>query len=214
MTHTKTRPARAQIDAYLDGATAEQLDLVLKLFDNEGLSKFDKLRVGGYTEKMLTKVDSAYPAGIQNKVIEVIGGVNCPAFAYDYNSNPSWGELINCDRIFFEGLNKLFAHHQEALPAGVKWILRFDAEIGLERSITPKIEKLGMAVNVMHFYEMKEGHMAVDWEVEFPDGDGMNEGIGMWFDGKELTDYDGVFSLPEQLIEFMEGKGFDMDYAK
>jgi hypothetical protein len=37
---------------------------------------------------------------------------------------------------------------------------------------------------------------------------------GLWFDGKELTDYDGVFALPECIIEKLKELGFDSSYAE
>jgi hypothetical protein len=37
---------------------------------------------------------------------------------------------------------------------------------------------------------------------------------GLWFDGKELTDYDGVFGLPLCIIEKLEELGYDAEYAK
>lgn len=50
-----------------------------------------------------------------------------------------------------------------------------------------------------------------EWEVEelceFETG-------GLVFEDNTLTDYDGVFSLPEQLITYLEGEGYDMTYAK
>ena len=37
----------------------------------------------------------------------------------------------------------------------------------------------------------------------------------MWFDeSKELIDYDGVFELPNEIIEAMEKLGYNMNYAK
>lgn len=40
-------------------------------------------------------------------------------------------------------------------------------------------------------------------------------GGGLWFDSnKELTDYDGVFELPAQVIAIIELLGFNADYAK
>ena len=50
-----------------------------------------------------------------------------------------------------------------------------------------------------------------DWYIE--ELDEYEEG-GLWFDENELTDYDGVFSLPEQLITFLEEQGYNMNYAK
>ena len=37
---------------------------------------------------------------------------------------------------------------------------------------------------------------------------------GLWFTGKELTDYDGVYSLPKIVIFAIEQLGFNSDYAK
>jgi hypothetical protein len=42
---------------------------------------------------------------------------------------------------------------------------------------------------------------------------GIEESIGLWFEGNELTDYDGVFSLPKQLIDFLTEKGYNMEWA-
>lgn len=40
------------------------------------------------------------------------------------------------------------------------------------------------------------------------------EYAGLWFDGKELIDYDGCFELPKSVIEAIEQLGFNADYAK
>jgi hypothetical protein len=37
---------------------------------------------------------------------------------------------------------------------------------------------------------------------------------GLWFDGKELTDYDGVFSLPKCVIDCLRTHGYDPSYAE
>lgn len=37
---------------------------------------------------------------------------------------------------------------------------------------------------------------------------------GLWFDGTNLVDYDGVYNLPNGVIEICEHIGFNMDYAK
>ena len=33
---------------------------------------------------------------------------------------------------------------------------------------------------------------------------------GLWFDCKTLTDYDGIFELPEKIIEILKEWGFDL----
>jgi len=38
---------------------------------------------------------------------------------------------------------------------------------------------------------------------------------GLWFDRtKTLTDYDGVFELPKEVITYLEDEGYNMAYAK
>lgn len=36
---------------------------------------------------------------------------------------------------------------------------------------------------------------------------------GMWFEGKELVDYDGVFALPKSVVEYLTSVGYNMEYA-
>ena len=47
----------------------------------------------------------------------------------------------------------------------------------------------------------------IEWNI--PSADEYAE-IGLWFgtDGKTLTDYDGVFSLPDQAIKLLRDNGF------
>lgn len=37
---------------------------------------------------------------------------------------------------------------------------------------------------------------------------------GLWFNDEELTDYDGVFELPEFIWEYLKKKGFDVSYVE
>jgi len=37
---------------------------------------------------------------------------------------------------------------------------------------------------------------------------------GLWFDGKELVDYDGVFALPQCVCDCLRTHGFDPSYAE
>lgn len=36
---------------------------------------------------------------------------------------------------------------------------------------------------------------------------------GLWFRDKALTDYDGVFELPREVIKALQDAGYDMSYA-
>jgi hypothetical protein len=40
------------------------------------------------------------------------------------------------------------------------------------------------------------------------------ERIGLSFTGNELVDYDGVFSLPQELITYLTQQGYDMTWAE
>jgi hypothetical protein len=40
------------------------------------------------------------------------------------------------------------------------------------------------------------------------------EEIGLAFDGNMLIDYDGVFSLPSELVSFLKVQGYDMSFAE
>lgn len=35
-------------------------------------------------------------------------------------------------------------------------------------------------------------------------------GGGLWFDGPELVDYDGVFELPKDVVDMLSGAGYDV----
>jgi len=49
------------------------------------------------------------------------------------------------------------------------------------------------------------------WEIDELE---IDEGIGLWFQGNELTDYDGVFELPAELVKFLSQQGYDMTWAE
>jgi hypothetical protein len=37
---------------------------------------------------------------------------------------------------------------------------------------------------------------------------------GLWFEGKKMVDYDGVFSLPQCICDCLRTNGFDPSYAE
>jgi hypothetical protein len=92
----------------------------------------------------------------------------------------------------------------------------FKSEIVKEYSATSLLENLGMADNTMVLYLSDDKRTgSIDWEIDFENGDGDSWGIGLWFnENKDLTDYDGVFSLSSYAIKFLEEQGFNCDYAK
>jgi hypothetical protein len=56
-----------------------------------------------------------------------------------------------------------------------------------------------------------EGKGYVLWEIDELE---IEEGIGLWFQGNELIDYDGVFELPPELVKFLSQQGYDMTWAE
>ena len=49
-----------------------------------------------------------------------------------------------------------------------------------------------------------ENHM-IEWDVP---AIGQTLHIGLWFEGKNLSDYDGVFELPKQAVALIRKAGF------
>ena len=81
----------------------------------------------------------------------------------------------------------------------------FEAEMILEGSWGER--KLGKRASTLELWQCDDaGHYYIEWDIPSLE---TTEGIGIWFDQgtKELTDYDGVFSLPIQAIALLEENG-------
>lgn len=39
-------------------------------------------------------------------------------------------------------------------------------------------------------------------------------GGGLWFEGRELIDYDGVYALPREVVSMLKDLGFDVSYVE
>jgi hypothetical protein len=86
----------------------------------------------------------------------------------------------------------------------------FMSEIIREYSITPNVEELGLLSNSMELFKHDNGTFGIEWDILSIDEYAY---IGIWVeDGtKKIIDYDGVFSLSDQAIEFLIENGFDCD---
>ena len=68
----------------------------------------------------------------------------------------------------------------------------------------------------MHVYteDLEKGNWMVDISPTTQYGYFENvktgSGGGLWFDGPELVDYDGVFELPKDVVDMLEGAGYDV----
>ena len=63
----------------------------------------------------------------------------------------------------------------------------------------------GLAVN-LHFKDNEE----TPYEAEVVGTGGHYAAIGLWWDNKELVDYDGVFELPKELATVLKENGFTL----
>lgn len=88
--------------------------------------------------------------------------------------------------------------------------LTFNSPINKETSFgsTPLADDVQSIIDVTI---NKNGTGYCEWNIEALDE---YENIGLWFEENTLTDYDGVFELPKQLIEYLEDQEYDMEYAK
>ena len=81
----------------------------------------------------------------------------------------------------------------------------FEADLILEGSWGER--KLGKHPSTMELWQCDDaGHYFIEWDIPSLE---RTEEIGIWFDAgtQELTDYDGVFSLPIQAIALLEENG-------
>ena len=84
--------------------------------------------------------------------------------------------------------------------------LEFEAELVREYSAVPTVESLGHRRQTMTLYA-EAGRGLIEWEAG---DDGEGAAIGLIFEGRRVTDYDGVFSLPRQAEKLLEAAGYDV----
>jgi len=87
--------------------------------------------------------------------------------------------------------------------------IEFTTNIVREYSCTPTPENLGEAKCSMEMFLDDDGQGGrIEWIIEYPDGSEDVEHIGVWFEGNELIDYDGVFSLPKEAVKLIRKCGY------
>jgi hypothetical protein len=88
--------------------------------------------------------------------------------------------------------------------------------LSLENSFGTIKEEENIQLNVMirinESEDRSEGFFEI-YDIETGGDDWYGEG-GLWFIGKELTDYDGVFALPRCVIDKLTELGYDASYAE
>ena len=90
----------------------------------------------------------------------------------------------------------------------------FTSNLVLERSCTPVLDELGRHQCTIELFRFSECVFDVEWDIP-----GLDEtvNIGIWIDDscpyrKIITEYDGVFSIPREIQDFLEECGFNSDY--
>lgn len=87
----------------------------------------------------------------------------------------------------------------------------------IERTIADLSDAITEATRITLKFDTKDFHIEVipekslGWFEHHTEGEEF--GGGLWFDGKALTDYDGVFELPRQVVTALQGAGYDMTYV-
>ena len=90
------------------------------------------------------------------------------------------------------------------------WEVAFTSHINRETTSTNV--SLGILVSDMELWQNDDGlPTGIEWSVY----DGEDElvesaDIGLWFDGKSLEDYDGVFELPKEAIKLIRKSGWSV----
>ncbi len=82
----------------------------------------------------------------------------------------------------------------------------FEAHVFCE-TISGISEDYGVVHNVARLYRVRKDRYEVEWEA----GDSEVVHIGVWVNPHNLkvVDYDGVFSLPSEIADFLLENGFD-----
>lgn len=86
--------------------------------------------------------------------------------------------------------------------------------VGWETSMSPHIEREKKTMEYTVGWNKEEGRGWFEiYDEESGGNDYYAEG-GLWFDKNELTDYDGVFSLDENVVECIKDWGADTSYVE
>lgn len=93
----------------------------------------------------------------------------------------------------------------ETLPSGN---LQLTGKNELVRETSNSVTRLGEHEFTMELFKDDKGVPSmIEWDV--PDLE-ETEHIGLWFEGKSLIDYDGVFELPLEAIKLIRKAGYSV----
>ena len=83
--------------------------------------------------------------------------------------------------------------------------------VGYETSMSPIIEREKKTMQYTVGWDKEKETGWFEMYDEESGGDYHAEG-GLWFNGKKLTDYDGVFQLDENVVKCLKDWGVDTSY--
>jgi len=88
----------------------------------------------------------------------------------------------------------------------------FRSPIGKENSYG-NVQLADDVESTLELFTCANGSYMIEWDIDELEE---TEYIGIFVDQdtKVINDYDGVFEVPEQVIEFLEEQGFNVDYLK
>lgn len=87
------------------------------------------------------------------------------------------------------------------------------ADLQLQNSFGIIAEQDGVEIEI-NVRQKKKDYASFEFYDTDTGGDEWYAEGGLWFEGKELVDYDGVFALPAEIINILEKAGYDCSYAK
>jgi len=86
--------------------------------------------------------------------------------------------------------------------------VRLDSSLrGFHKEKKKATMQFNIKVNDAKNYGSFECYDVDDCETYYAEG-------GLWFVNKELVDYDGVFELPSQILDYLEDNGYDVKHMK
>jgi hypothetical protein len=107
-------------------------------------------------------------------------------------------------------VNGIVFWHSKDLPNYPPYKICFQADLVQEFSSTPQVNHLGTFDNEMEIcFNEEKDEGSILWYYETED-DADETGIGLWFDGNTVVDYDGVFELCYQAKLLLLAHGFDI----
>ena len=88
--------------------------------------------------------------------------------------------------------------------------VKFTSNINIDNGLT-NISQGDMRSEMELFQDGDKAPRMIEWCVYNKNNDyEFVEHIGLWFDGKTLVDYDGVFELPKEAIKLIRKSGYSV----